>query len=309
MDEDKESGLTPEEAAYFESEGETHFEAEQEVQEQNQAPEEQEEQPQPEEVEQPQQARDEKGRFVPHQALHAEREEHRKTRAELNELRERQARLDERWQIMQAQRQEPEGPELPPDDDPLAKVEWVYEQIRRAQEQNTRHQQELTQRQQQEQQTRQVTEYVDNEYAKATQEDPSVQEAFQHAFQSYQKELEVLGWRGPQLAQQLNTMLQQFQLTAAARMRDGESLSDFIRGVAETRGWKRNSGEPNLKLPDGLKKVADAQKASKTIGKVQGSAGGDEMSIDDLANMPQDEFNAWMAKPANEAKFRRLMGG
>src|SRR5262245_43412345 len=44
--------------------------------------------------------RDKRGKFVPHRALHAEREEHKKTKAALAEKTTMEARLDERLQIL-----------------------------------------------------------------------------------------------------------------------------------------------------------------------------------------------------------------
>src|SRR5690606_27583681 len=80
--------LSEADRAYFESGGEAE-------------PEQQAEQPEGEEqqAEEGQQPRDDKGKFVPHGALHAEREEHKKTRAEVQELRDFKIRMEERWRL------------------------------------------------------------------------------------------------------------------------------------------------------------------------------------------------------------------
>lgn len=301
--EEKENGLTAEENAYFESEGETSFEKPAETVEK---PETVEEKP-VETEEQKAQGRDERGRFVPHQALHAEREEHKRTRAELNEMRDRQTRLETLWQ---SSRQEPE-PEIPDEDqDPMAAIKWVVKTVKDAQQSQRQQAQEYQQRSQEEQQVQAAVDYVDQDYNRVIKEDPSVQEAYHAAFDSYAKELQVLGYRGQQFNQEIARTLRNFQLTAAQQMQQGVSLGDFIKGVASTRGWQAKAIDPaNIELPGKLKDVAKAQDASRTIGKTAGKAGGDEISIDDLSRMPQSEFNAWIAEPANEKRFQKLMGG
>lgn len=306
--------LSAEETAFFESGGETPIAETPE----SQSPEEVET-PEAEKPEQQQAERDEKGRFVPHQALHAEREEHKKTRAELNEIRERQARLDERWNMLsKAQQQEVDKKaeaDIPdPDSDPLAAVAWLVRQTREQKEAQTRQQAEYEQQSAQQQQVAQVVDYVDRNYAEAVQTDPTVQEAYTAAFDSYAKELQVLGYRGQAFNEQITTVLRNFQWVAAQQMQQGVPLADFIKSVAQTRGWQpkpvqQQTDPGKMELSEKLGKVATAIEASKTLGQAQGRAGSDALSAQAIADMPAHEFEAWMKVPDNARRFKSLMGG
>lgn len=267
-------------------------------------------------VQEQQQDRDEKGRFVPHQALHAEREEHKKTRSELNEFRERQARLEERWNMMQAAQKEQEKPKavIPnPDDDPVGALEWTYNQIRQQQDAQARQQQEFEQRSQQEQQVRQVVDYVEHNYNETVQADPTVAEAYNAAFQSYAQEFQYLGYQGKALEQVMQQQLLNFQWSAAQQMQQGVTIGDFIKNIAKTRGWQAKAPDPvdpgKMELNEKLDGIAKAIDASKTIGSTTARAGADALSAAAIADMPAHEFEAWMKVPENARRFKTLMGG
>lgn len=265
-----------------------------------------------------QQERDDKGRFVPHQALHAEREEHKKTRSELNEFRERQARLEERWNMMQSAQKEQEKPkEVIPDpkEDPIAAVEWTYNQIRQQQENAARQQQEYEQQTQQQQRVQQVVDYVEHNYNQTVQSDAEVADAYSAAFQSYAQEFQYLGYQGKALEQVMQQQLLNFQWSAAQQMQQGVSIGDFIKNIAKTRGWQAKAAaevvvDPDkMALTEKLDGIAKAIDASKTIGAASGRAGGDALSAAAIADMPAHEFEAWMKVPENARRFKTLMGG
>ena len=98
IEENQGGELSAEEQAYFETGGESAIPVEEEKPAESQA-----EQPPVEEGQPPEDVpRDEKGKFVPHQALHAEREEHKRTKPELAEIRQKQAVLEDRWNTLPA---------------------------------------------------------------------------------------------------------------------------------------------------------------------------------------------------------------
>src|SRR5690554_1388830 len=128
--------LSPEEQAYFESGGEKDVETTDEQVNTEQSEETKETAPEETATEEEkEQQRDEKGRFVPHQALHAEREEHKKTRAELQELKEFRARMEERWKLIEQSQQKTQETEedTPPDpnEDIFAFSRWQAEQLKK----------------------------------------------------------------------------------------------------------------------------------------------------------------------------------
>lgn len=312
MQEENQAGLSPAEEAFFQSGGETPI---------VEAVVEKPETAAPAEVaadqQQEQASRDEKGRFVPHQALHAEREEHKKTRSELNEFRERQARLEERWNMtQQASQKEQEKPtEAIPDpkDDPIAALEWTYEQLRSRLAQEAKQQQEYEQRTQQEQQVQQVVSYVEQNYNDTVKADPEVEAAYQAAFQSYAQEFQHLGYQGKALQQVMEQQLLNFQWSAAQQMQQGVPIGDFIKNIAKTRGWQAKAPETvdpgKMELNEKLDGIAKAIDASKTIGSTTARAGTDALSAQAIADMPAHEFEAWMKVPENARRFKSLMGG
>lgn len=315
MQEENQAGLSPAEEAFFQSGGETPIVEEATVVDKpvTDAPAEVAADPA---QQQEQGTRDEKGRFVPHQALHAEREEHKKTRAELNEIRERQARLDERWQMLTKSQQEAEKPkEVVPDpnEDPIAAMEWTYNQLRARQEQEAKQQQEFEQRTQQEQQVQQVVSYVEQNYNDTVRTDPEVEAAYQAAFRSYAQEFQHLGYQGKALQQVMEQQLLNFQWSAAQQMQQGVPIGDFIKNIAKTRGWQAKAPETvdpgKLELNEKLDGIAKAIDASKTIGSTTARAGTDALSAQAIADMPAHEFEAWMKVPENARRFKTLMGG
>lgn len=314
MQEENQAGLTPAEEAFFSSGGETPIVEEAVVDKSvTDAPAEVAADPA---QQQEQGNRDEKGRFVPHQALHAEREEHKKTRARLEEISERQARLDERWQMLTKAQQEPEKPKesIPdPKDDPIAALEWTYEQLRSRQEAEAKQQQEYEQQTQQNQQVQQVVDYVEQNYNQTVQADPDVEAAYNAAFKSYAEEFQHLGYRGKALEQVLQQQLLNFQWSAAQQMQQGVPIGDFIKNIAKTRGWQAKAADPvdpgKMELTEKLDGIAKAIDASKTLGQATARAGTDAMSAQAIADMPAHEFEAWMKVPENARRFKTLMGG
>jgi len=128
IEENQGGELSAEEQAYFETGGESPLPAEEAPPAEGNA-----EQPPAEGQQQEEAPRDEKGKFVPHQALHAEREEHKRTKSELAEIRQKQAVLEDRWNTILAMKQQQEAPkeEGPPDpnEDIFAYAKWQGEQL------------------------------------------------------------------------------------------------------------------------------------------------------------------------------------
>jgi hypothetical protein len=69
--------------------------------------------------------------MVPHETFHAEREEHKKTKAELSELREFSAAMDERMRWFEAAQQQPQKDDTPPDPnvDVFAALKWTQDKL------------------------------------------------------------------------------------------------------------------------------------------------------------------------------------
>lgn len=315
MAEENTSGaFTPEESAYFESGGESAIPAETPV-----AAEPEPQAPAPE-VQQPQEQgaeRDEKGRFVPHQALHAEREEHKKTKAQLEELSRQQAVLNDRWQTIMALKEAPKEEQAPPDPekDIFGYAKWQAEKVAALEKTLT---DDKAQREQQEAISRQEAE-IWSEWETSAQsyaaQTPDFGDAVKFLSEARTAQLKGFGALDPRFTsdaginQQINNELRAIIIQAKQA---GVSPAQAVHDIAKSYGFKAapvEQGAQELKLPGQLATVAAAQEAAKTVGQGGGRAGGDALTPESLAAMPAAEFNAWFAKPENARYFEKLMGG
>lgn len=313
MTEENTSGaFTPEESAYFESGGETTIAAE------APATPEVETAPTPEpQPEAGQQERDDKGRFVPHQALHAEREEHKKTKAELESIRQQQAILNDRWQtIMAVGKQQQEEVKAPPDPDTdiFGYAKWQGEQLAALQKTLA---DDKAQREQAETVSREEAQIWQTWQADAeayASQQPEFGAAVEFLSQTRTTQLKALGLLDPRLSTpqginaQINAELK--NIVVAARQA-GMSPAAAVHEIAKSYGFKAAvPAVPDpLKLPEQLATVAAAQEAAKTVGQAGGRAGGDALTPEAIAAMPAAEFDRWMADPKNARLFEKMMGG
>lgn len=299
-------GLTAEESAYFEAQGEAAL-PEPEI---TPAPEKQPDEPAPQEPEKAGE-RDDRGRFVPHGALHAEREEHKKTRSELDELKRFRAVMEDRWRMVEqagSQQQQREVQNAIPDEtaEPIETIAWLKQQVLQRQQAEVHQQQEWQQRQQAEHQFREVFTQVDQTFRQREQQDPDVTEAFNYARESYAREMRALGTPEREIETRLGNFVNGFVTTIH---RNGFDPGDFAKQIASARGWQpKPKTQEDVKLPDQLRRIGDAQQASRTVGQGNGRAGGEELGLAEIVAMPSGEFQKWHSDPKNAARFDRLMG-
>lgn len=311
MPDEKPVGLTDDERAYFETEGETPLvpdTGDNDVEKEGL-------QAETERVE------DEKGRFVktvPHQAFHQEREERKRAEqretvalAELQELKQFKAAMEERMRL--AQQPAPPDPlsDLPPEDDIIGRQQWIIDQIAQARQAGLQQQQLTAQQQAQQQQISAVFDRVNAAFVEAETVDPEVTDAYAYARKSFADELIAVGTPSNLIEHKLEELATRFALMAAENNRHP---ADMAKQIAMARGWRpkeQTAPDPaNMRMPDRLARVERAQEQSRTIGKAPGASGAtDDLTIDDLSKMPQHEFSAWLATPANKRMFEKLMGG
>lgn len=247
-----------------------------------------------------------KPRTVPHQALHAEREEHKKTRAALEEERRQRAadmaRLEERLRIIQGVNQPQEQPATEPDipdpnKDPIGFLNWQREQALKAREQGK---QTEAQRAQETERQRFTSDYVAaiHDYG-GKQAD--FKDAYDFAMQSRAAELRLFGATEEQVRQQLeNDELSLAWAAVQSGVHPGERIMEF----AKSRGWAKKAPAPDPAAA--VERIAAGQKAGKSLSQVGGAPAGGEMTAEALLKMSNEEFFAWTEK--NPAKAKRLLG-
>lgn len=305
--------LSPEEQAFFESAGEQEITAEPQTEAGATATEPSDE----EKAAAEQRERDEKGRFVPHQALHAEREERKKAQAEAAELREKWARLEERFNAFSQAKQPEQQEEAPPDPnvDVFAALKWTQEKLLAAEkaQQEAKTQQEAEIRAKEQDQA--VWSHWENDARQYAQTNPDFQNAAKWLAETRDKQLQAVSVVDPRFSDvrmrnwQIEQELKQIVLGSAQR---GMSAAEAVYQLAQSYGYapsQQQQADPNKDVLEKLDKLEQAQQAGRTVGQSPGKGGGDEITAETLLAMPESEFNAWMSVPANAKRFQAMMGG
>lgn len=260
-----------------------------------------------------------KAKTVPHATFHAEREEHKKTKAELAELRDFRATMEERMRWFDAAQQQPQKDDTPPDPnvDIFAALKWTQEKLAATEKVQDETRQEQQQREQAQQAEKQVWEYWQADAASYTQENPDFGNAAKWLSDYRDKQLSAYSavdqrFANPQARNaQIETELKGIIIQAAQQRK---SPAQLVYEIAKGNGYAAKApgavnDEARQSMADQIDKLDKAQSANRTVGAVSGNAGGDEMTAEALVNMPEAEFSAWSSNPKNAAKFRQLMGG
>lgn len=311
MQEEKQGGdeFTAEEQAFFETGGEAEIPAEQPVQEDVKEPSEPvaEEQEAGEEG----QERDEKGRFVPHGAFHAERERRKEIEGRLNDVLQKQAVLEERWKSLQKpteEAKEDSDPEPDPNKDIFAHNAWLKRQFERERQANEEWRQGQQKTQEQQRQDTQIATSWVQSVQKFQQSEPSFPQAAQYLVDMRSQQLAAFGYNEAQINEAINTEVKN---ATAWAMQQGKSPAEVVFEYAKASGFKSQAQEQQQQtgeLPEQLKKVERAQQSARTIASGGGKAGTDPESPEAIASMSQAEFETWYANPENARRFARMMG-
>ena len=248
--------------------------------------------------------------FVPNQALQQARKEAQGYRDELRELRQLQNQIATKLAEQKNQSQQAEHPQTSQpneEEDPIATIKWLKDQFLEQQQTAERNQQEQAQQQQANQQFQAMFNEVDMEFNQAAETDPSVNDAFEFAKESYSKELDALGYapqqKDEQLLQFIYGFAQNYAQTGRAR---GLSIGDYVKRIAASRGWN-----PEAQTSDGQKTAEqeiEQQKKALAAGKTlsRGGAGNGETTLEDLAKMDGAELEKFAGK--NPELFAKLTG-
>lgn len=312
MDEESNSGLTAAEEAYFASGGdESTLQTEAAAQPAAQAP---DAETTDQVTDQPdQQDRDEKGRFVPHGAFHAEREERKKAEAEKAELAQKLAVFEDRWNTLLAAGKQPEQAkeETPPDpsEDIIGHLQWQAKQFEADKAERQKQAQEQQQRAQAEQQEQVIWSTWDNSVTQAKASIPDFDAATGFLAQLRDNQLQAFASVDPNFSNQqarvaqINAELRQIIIQAKQA---GQDPAQAVYQIAKGYGYAAAAPSPAAGKID---KIIDAQASNKTIAGTNGNAMADPLSAQAILEMPADEFDAWMTNPANAKRFNKILQG
>lgn len=272
------------------------------------------------------QPRDEKGKFVPHGALHEERERRKAVEKERDELRERFARGDERLRILSEAMQRPATPTQPaaapepvkvpdPNEDIFGYAKHLEQQIealRTGQTQLTESQKKAEETRQAEAAWNEVIGFYQQDLRTAIQADASVADAYEHLFAGRVAELTLFGMAQKDAIEAVRE--EEFNLAQTARQR-GQSPAAIIAALAKSRGFAPKAPEPApapavAPVEIAAERVARAAAGQAGPGRSLSAAGGQpagEITLETLSSMSEADFEKLMA--ANPARIRALMGG
>jgi len=214
-------------------------------------------------------------RTVPHAALHAEREEHKKTRAALAQLRESHAQI-----LAQIEKQQPIKSET----------------------------------QNQEQQLEQISDSIEShsalwqiwDQARETSKAqlPDLDQALSFLTTMREQQLQALAEIDTRFQNKQNRdsqMLDELRDLIKVSIERGENPAQMIYGLA--RGFGYHATDINARC----KNLHEAQKAARTLTASNGRETGDPMLMETLANLSEADFARWYEQ--NPDSFRQLFAG
>ncbi len=257
------------------------------------------------------------GRFVPHAALHKERERRKATEVELTTTREKYARVDERLALLndiigQSEGKTPNGQQPAPQDevapdpetDIFAYVKWQAKQIEKLHGQLTGTTESIS-KQRAEETFR--SSYVNDAqtFMKAT---PDFQDAYQHLVKGRDAELAAMGMSDP--AKRADIVAKEERALAAQALQEKRSPSQVLYNLARARGY---TAKPTQQQPDAnaqrVQQIARGQReAGASLSNAGGSSGDGNLTAESLSNMSDADFSATMNR-LSASQRRTLLGG
>jgi hypothetical protein len=308
--------LSKDEAAYFESGGETPIPATEPTKEEIAAPADT-----GTTTALPDGEAEKKQTMVPHGALHQEREERKKAEAKLAEIektsKETQAKLDAILERFQSAQKADEPAE---DDDPEPDMEKnIFEWARWNKRQLTKQADTLKAR---DEAVKAQTQAVETQRAVLSRwqgdvktfvgENPTFSQAAEYLSNIRDKQLQALAMfddRYNDEAYRAQVMDQELSEIVIQSARKGMNSAKIIYDMANSIGFKPT--EPAAKPVDESAKIDalnKAQTASKSLSQAGGKAGGD-ITVDTIMAMTDKQLKSYLSKPENEAHFNKLLGG
>lgn len=245
---------------------------------------------------------------------------------QIAELNAQFARADERLLMIaeaqqQQQRQAVQQKEAPPpppnpEEDPIGALKWMQDNYLQDRTMTMQERQEQARRQQEMEQRRQYEQNVTNAYSQAFQEamavDPSIQEARQFALKHRFDSLVAMGMPPQAAEQQLRN--DEFEFVAQA-MQNRKNPAAAIYELARSRGWQpqqaQNNNVSGNEAADRLKAVQAGQASSASLSKAGTGATARSGKLDAkaLAEMSDKEFAAFLKKDEDGDNWKKIMGG
>ena len=230
----------------------------------------------------------EKEKFVPHQALHEERQRRKELQRETDQLKQNQAVLNDRfqqlWQVVQPQQQAPQFRDPKTDTDPMEALAHNQAILAQQAQEAAQHRQQNEQRNQIQEHARRLTGWASAKAQEYAQENPDFPEAYKHIRMVRAQELQAMGYTGPELVERLHN--EELNVFHEAQQR-GLNPAEIAFNMAKAAGWKPK--EPEKSSPEQkIESLNKGAQAAKTLGAGGSSAG--MPTPEQIAAMGEEEF-------------------
>ena len=238
-------------------------------------------------------------KFVPHQALHEERERRKQAQREAEQLRQNQAVLNDRvnqlWGVVQ-QPSQPQFRDPDKDPDPLEAMKHNQQLLAKQAHEAAVWRQQQEQRAMQQDGVRRLAAWGAAQAQEYARENPDFQPAYEHLRGMRAAELQAMGFAGEELA----AALWEDEMRLFDRCgRSGRNPAEVAFEMARAVGWQPKAKEK----PTAEQKIESLQKgagAAKTLG-----GGGAQFGMptpEQIANMGEEEFNELKEKLRSKGK-------
>lgn len=233
-------------------------------------------------------------------------------RAELREVKQRNALLEARTNEMLAMfnRQpqpetsaKPAVAEIPPEDDVIGRINWLVNQFQTQSQQTAEDRQAQAQQTERQQTLGRLGTLEDAFRATA----PDYDAAVQFAGQSREAELELM-YPLSTKEQRQQAVLDEWEGIVQQSIKAGVNPAEQVYKFAKMRGFTPTPPAPTPQAQPDLAAVAAAQQRHQSLSDAPGGETIAPLDAKALARMSDKEFKAWMSKKGNEAKFDEIMG-
>lgn len=255
------------------------------------------------------------GRFVPHAALHKERERRKGVETELLTTREKMARADERLAVLNdilaksdapAPASKPDDKPIDPAVDPIGALTQYQAKIAALEKQIAERDKQMEERES----ARSFRQAFERDAMAFMKEQPDFLNAYKHVLERRHQELEAMGFDDKATRDRMIADDERAIVTQAVQAK--RSPSQIIYKLAQARGYVAPAKDaPKAPAVDPMAKIDALAKSQATAGASLSGAGGSSgegLTPESLANMSDDEFAALQSR-LGKAKMRQLMGG
>jgi hypothetical protein len=236
--------------------------------------------------------------FVPHGALHEERARRKELQKELQDYREKFARVDEQVKMLSQKK----APETSPnyDEDPLGYSKYEIERLKSELSNVTKQTPENISNLEQKIELMNLQRSVERQEMTFEKDNPDYRDALTFYAKSRSETLMELGYESDEVH---GLVAQELQDATHRAIQSGKNPAEVVYKMSKRSGYagkKVSETETSSKKLDTLKKAEGASKSlSDTGGKNKG-----ELSAEALAEMSDDDFSK-----LSDDDFRKAMGG